>query len=78
MVDVRPSGMGLIGSCDLLSKMSITITIHMGLVILEQGTIHGAEALGTRTVTFEHTEELHGQCSMDKLFTSKALGIERW
>lgn len=34
------------GSCDLLSKMSIKITIPVGLVRLEHGTIHGAEARG--------------------------------
>lgn len=46
MLDERPGEMHLPGSCDSLSKMSIKSTIPVGLVRLEQGTIHGAEARG--------------------------------
>lgn len=47
MLDVKPRKRHLTGSCDLLSKMNINITIPTGLVRLEHGTIHGAEARGT-------------------------------
>lgn len=45
MLDVRPGGRRLTGSCDL-SHTSIKMTIPGGLVRLEHGTIHGAEARG--------------------------------